>query len=914
MAQALYRKWRSQTFDEVVGQEHVMQTLRNALRDNRVAHAYLFCGPRGTGKTSLARILAKALNCTAPEAERPCNKCPTCVAITEGRMLDLIEIDAASNNSVDDIRDLRDKVGFRPSEGRYKIYIIDECFRYEDLVTLADGSKIPIGKIVERQLPVEVLSYNETTHRVEPKPIVRYMRKPPSVPMLRITFDNRRTVVCTINHKFYTPNGQCCAGHLEVGQFVYANYERPTRQQLEVVAGAAIGDGHIALTGSQMRARLSITQGIAQKSYLDYKKQLLGNLVKQEPIFQLIPASFSKNGTYRLATTSYPQIAELHRELYDQNGRKKITSNYLKRIDALGLALWYLDDGSLVTDPHYYTRKKDGTVTQYPTRRSTLSVYGFTKEETQFILDWLYEKWTITGGFSQTAKGPAIWLTLDGTAKLHEIIAPYVLPEMEYKLLPAYRGRFSPPSDDQQHCDLAVSIVRKIEWAESPDYVYNIEVADNHNYFVRDILVANCHMLSVSAFNALLKTLEEPPPHARFVLATTEPHKLPATIVSRCQRFDFRRIPVTEIAAHLQHIVTVEQFKAEPEALTAIARSAQGCMRDAISLLDQMLSYGNETISFAQVQQALGAVSAQAVTGLVDALATKNVTAGLALIQQLVIEGASLTEFCHQVVEHLRGVMVIQMTGDASLLNELPADTVKQMQLQAKQLSNPATFTAIKRFSATIQELKGGYHPQLPLEMALIESIQGEALQAQTVIVQQIVQPAQTVVASPPPVVAPVVAAPNPQPTPAPIAAAAPKPEEPQASPEPPPLDSAAIQKLNARWKEFLNVIRVQCGVQMQAHLKNVKDIAISQNAVAFAFGSYTFSRDTVARQDTLPKVVEILSHFLGRPITLECQMGDFAKLTRMIAVTSSDQEGDRPDPLVEYAVTDLGAEVQSSI
>ena len=126
MSTALYRKWRSQNFDEVIGQEHVTQTLRNALRDNRVAHAYLFSGPRGTGKTSTARILAKALNCTAAEAQRPCGKCLTCIAIAEGRMLDLIEIDAASNNSVDDVRELRDKVGFRPSEGRFKIYIIDE--------------------------------------------------------------------------------------------------------------------------------------------------------------------------------------------------------------------------------------------------------------------------------------------------------------------------------------------------------------------------------------------------------------------------------------------------------------------------------------------------------------------------------------------------------------------------------------------------------------------------------------------------------------------------------------------------------------------------------------------------------------------------------------------------------------------
>lgn len=124
--QALYRKWRSQTFDEVVGQRHVTRTLKNALRAGRMSHAYLFTGPRGTGKTSTARILAKAVNCQAPLEVRPCNECHMCVSITEGTALDLIEIDAASNTSVDDVRDLREKVNFSPSEGRYKVYIIDE--------------------------------------------------------------------------------------------------------------------------------------------------------------------------------------------------------------------------------------------------------------------------------------------------------------------------------------------------------------------------------------------------------------------------------------------------------------------------------------------------------------------------------------------------------------------------------------------------------------------------------------------------------------------------------------------------------------------------------------------------------------------------------------------------------------------
>ncbi|MDD4860112.1 MAG: DNA polymerase III subunit gamma/tau, partial [Dehalococcoidales bacterium] len=126
-SQVFYRKWRPQTLAEVVGQQAVTQTLLNALAGERVSHAYLFCGPRGTGKTSTGRILAKAINCITNEGKgEPCNTCLLCQSITEGRAMDVIEVDAASNRGIDEIRDLREKVNYAPSQARHKVYIIDE--------------------------------------------------------------------------------------------------------------------------------------------------------------------------------------------------------------------------------------------------------------------------------------------------------------------------------------------------------------------------------------------------------------------------------------------------------------------------------------------------------------------------------------------------------------------------------------------------------------------------------------------------------------------------------------------------------------------------------------------------------------------------------------------------------------------
>ena len=126
MYQALYRKYRPSRFDDVVGQDTIVQTLKNAITNNKLTHAYLFSGPRGTGKTSTAKILAKTINCQNLKGLEPCNECDSCIQINNKQSTDIIEIDAASNNGVDEIRELKSKVNLVPSNSKYKVYIIDE--------------------------------------------------------------------------------------------------------------------------------------------------------------------------------------------------------------------------------------------------------------------------------------------------------------------------------------------------------------------------------------------------------------------------------------------------------------------------------------------------------------------------------------------------------------------------------------------------------------------------------------------------------------------------------------------------------------------------------------------------------------------------------------------------------------------
>ncbi|MEA2607826.1 MAG: polymerase subunit gamma/tau, partial [Chloroflexota bacterium] len=183
--QALYRRWRAQTFAEIVGQEAVVETLRNAVRADRVGHAILFVGPRGTGKTSLARILAKAVNCTDLRDGDACDVCPSCVSIREGTTLDLIEIDAASNRGIDDVRNLRERLPYPPGQLRKKVYILDEAHQ------ITRDAWNALLKSLEEPPPFVVFMFASTEPSLFPPAILSRLQR----------FDVRRLTIPEIEGK-----------------------------------------------------------------------------------------------------------------------------------------------------------------------------------------------------------------------------------------------------------------------------------------------------------------------------------------------------------------------------------------------------------------------------------------------------------------------------------------------------------------------------------------------------------------------------------------------------------------------------------------------------------------------------------------------------------------------------------------
>ncbi len=202
-------------------------------------------------------------------------------------------------------------------------------------------------------------------------------------------------------------------------------------------------------------------------------------------------------------------------------------------------------------------------------------------------------------------------------------------------------------------------------------------------------IIDEVHMLSTGAFNALLKTLEEPPGHVKFVLATTEIQKVPATIVSRCQRFDFRSISVDDIAGHLGSVLEQEGVQADVAVIRRIARLANGSMRDALSLLDQLLSFGRGELTAEILDQVVPLVHDELVTEVVEHLANEEAAAALAGVERSLSSGQTIERFCEMTVEHLRTLMVLRICGAETELVDLPSTVRDRLVEQSQRFDAP---------------------------------------------------------------------------------------------------------------------------------------------------------------------------------------------------------------------------------
>ncbi len=302
------------------------------------------------------------------------------------------------------------------------------------------------------------------------------------------------------------------------------------------------------------------------------------------------------------------------------------------------------------------------------------------------------------------------------------------------KALNCERGPTSRPCDTCENC-------REIAQGNSVD-VIEIDGASNTSVDdVREIrenvkftpfrgqfrvyIIDEVHMLSNSAFNALLKTLEEPPAHVVFIFATTEIHKIPATILSRCQHYNFRRIARTEIIERLRHVAAQDQLTLEERSFLALARASEGSMRDALSLLDQAIAYGGKAINHADLELLLGAVPEELVQELIRAIMAQDSPAALTSLATLLDRGHDLRAFCAEVVEHIRNLLVAAVVpGTAELrgLIEISQDDLHQLSMDAKALTPEQLQELMAIFIQAEDSLRFSSHPRFVMETAAVRA------------------------------------------------------------------------------------------------------------------------------------------------------------------------------------------------
>jgi recombination protein RecA len=369
---------------------------------------------------------------------------------------------------------------------REKIGVMFGCMSYGTRVTLADGTQEKIGKIVNQRLPLEVLSYDPELNAVVPKKIVNWFDNGRTERFLKFAVaypggNGRSQFSCTPNHQIRTPAGWREAQELAVGDRVLQALPHYLSEfQWEVLLGGLMGDGALSSTRSGLGARYRFGHGAKQADYCEWKASLFENVG--------VSRSANQKGATFCDVRPLPELAELRDAVY-VGGKKVFSSDYLKRLTPLSLGIWYMDDGSFsLRAKGLQERTRDGS------GRSDICVEAMEATTRVRLIDHLRDVWGIAGRLVERGGKAVIVFPKDETAKLHALIAPFVHPSMEYKLLPRYRGRFAvDPVFLPMRYELVPMPITSIGWKPPTPSMhrFDIEVDGTHNYFVDGVMVHN---------------------------------------------------------------------------------------------------------------------------------------------------------------------------------------------------------------------------------------------------------------------------------------------------------------------------------------------------------------------------------------------------------------------------------------
>lgn len=543
MHKALYRVYRPKTFEDVVGQEHIVKTLKNQIKHNNIGHAYLFSGTRGTGKTSTAKIFARAVNCLNPTNEEPCNECEICSDTLNDNIMDIVEIDAASNNSVDDIRELRESVKYTPSKAKYKVYIIDEV-----------------------------------------------------------------------------------------------------------------------------------------------------------------------------------------------------------------------------------------------------------------------------------------------------------------------------------------------------------------------------HMLSQGAFNALLKTLEEPPSYVIFILATTEPHKIPATILSRCQRFDFKRVSSKDIANRMAYICQKENIQAEGKALSLIARNSQGALRDALSILDQCMSFGNEKIEYNDVIELLGTVNIDELFELSQSIIDENTKKSLQILNKFIIWGKDIRNLINDLIDHFRNLMVCKVSKDLDEIILLPEESIERLKEQSKTISINDLIRILNILSETQDSMKSSSNTRILAEVTIMKIAQPRFDESKEALIKRIENLEQ------------IIESGNIK-----VVTVQDKPEE-SMNKEDEQINNKEVKQdivyeevksedvklVESSWKKIIQKIKDDKKPSIYALLKEVSSFYVQENALFIVFNdNFSFARSRLSSDETIKYVEQVIREVLNRSFHLKIYLKSEIASMNLEETIAKKDEGEE---ILKGIVNENILEVKDSI